>query len=197
MVAVFGSITITHRSYFSSYHLWSARYFLEQIKSIEDSHEGRPVFNVLHLAMVINCIVSITSFAEAAINEVYKDSYENYDLYIRILGGQTISKYSAYWINRLSGKKQVKCTEKYQDALSLANLEKMDLGRDPYQSLDILFKLRNSLIHYSPDSLPSSTSKHFTENLIGKFDPCKLYIGSENPFFSVALFGVWLCKMGR
>lgn len=40
---------------------------------------------------------------------------------------------------------------KYQKVLALRGLEAFDQGSEPYQSVDVLIKLRNALVHFKPE----------------------------------------------
>ncbi len=81
-----GAIGVSMRLYFSSHHLWGARHFSELAAQKESAHVGRPKFDVLHRAHVVNCLLSAAAFMEAVINEFFDDAADGHlDYLIRDL----------------------------------------------------------------------------------------------------------------
>ncbi len=85
-----------------------------------------------------------------------------------------------------------KILQKYQIALVLAQKQIFDPGNLPYQDVNLLVKLRNSLVHYEPEWVKSPASDDFgpddihtyayEKKLRGKFLPNPL-TGQGNPFY--------------
>ncbi|MBZ0216340.1 MAG: hypothetical protein K8F25_07305, partial [Fimbriimonadaceae bacterium] len=98
-------------------------------------------------AYVINAIFSSVAFLEATINAFYEDiaqGHKNVDFSPEI--EHSLVK---YW-----EKKSRKPTlDKYQAALKLTQKRKFINNENPYNNADLLVALRNTLIHYKPNTL--------------------------------------------
>jgi hypothetical protein len=80
--------------------------------------------------------------------------------------------------------------EKYQYALMISNKKPFDKGKAPYQDVDLIFDLRNLLVHYEPEWIESVTEgnsikkdiQKIEKKLKGKFGLSKS-IDEMKPFF--------------
>jgi hypothetical protein len=72
--------TIAMRTYFSTYHLWSALRAADRTRHIENGHSGRASFDFEHRAAVISAVVGAVAFLEAAVNECFKDASDAHGL---------------------------------------------------------------------------------------------------------------------
>lgn len=48
-------------------------------------------------------------------------------------------------------EKESKILERYQKVMKLRGIEPFERGLEPYQSVDVLIKLRNALVHFKPE----------------------------------------------
>ncbi len=85
------------RSYFSSNHLWAARYFAEKAGVIEESHSGRSRFDMEHRVLVIGAVVESGAVLECAINEVFKDCVDRHEGYITTLPSASVCALDRKW----------------------------------------------------------------------------------------------------
>ncbi len=177
------------RPYFSIQHLFSAVHFANLSKEIEENYTGRCSDNmfIIHRAYVTNGIFSSVAFLEATINEVFSDADSNVTGVVRDLNPESIQLLRNLWkhgIPRTAGYPVIK---KYQIALLLSGKKEFNSGLKPYQDVDILIKLRNSLIHYEPDWEATGAEgfmkgKNISKRFSGRFKLNPL-TGGKNPLF--------------
>jgi hypothetical protein len=106
---------------------------------IENSHHGRPKFDIKHRTYVTNAILSAVSFLEAAINELFQDAFDRRPNYIGGLTEELRAILADYWeMTELSTRPAISLLDKYQLALRFAGQEPLDKGRRPYQDVDLL-----------------------------------------------------------
>jgi hypothetical protein len=146
------------RSYFSLQHLMSSIIFYKKIIEIEkkfqkdyktksiDTHEI-----IEHRSFCVSIVFSIVSFLEANINEFYMDSSDNRDGIVVDLKNEEVELLKNLWQLEIPKTASYTIIEKYQIALTLLRKKQIPGDRNPLQSVDVLIKLRNSLIHYEPE----------------------------------------------
>lgn len=177
-------MSVSLRAYFSSYHLWAARAFCASAEAIEAAHTGPASFDISHRAFVINAILSSAAFAEAAINEIYQDAADGHASYTKDLDEAAVAILADYWnMTEVKGKSHVSTLDKYQLALRFLGHEPLDASTQPYQDANLVMKLRNTLVHYKPESISPGEKHRLSQQLQGKFDSNRLFEGSGNPFF--------------
>lgn len=120
--------SINNRAYFSTYHLWAAKHFLDLANKIEKNGQIEPVFSIEHRAYVHNSVLSSVAFLEAAINELFQDAYDEHQSYIQGLDAQIIKELAKHWANTELKRKFEKTLQKYQQALIIAGKETMIKG---------------------------------------------------------------------
>ena len=192
------SVSWSMRAYFSSYHLWAAKYFSKLAAEIEDHYKKSsvPVFDIRHRVLVMNSISSSVAFAEAAINELFQDAVDKHHAYILPIKKEKIDILSDYWcMTELKNKSHISILDKYQLALRFCDKKPFDNSKNPYQNAELVIQLRNTLIHYKPESIsPDRTCKpgkqiKLGDKLNGKFPQNSLMIKSGNPYFPDKLLG--------
>jgi hypothetical protein len=184
------------RTYFSRNHMLGAAHFARQSARLEALHaSGTALDQVLfeHRGYVIGAVLSSAAFLEAAINELFADAAdERYDEVKQRLPDDTVKLLAEMWsldVPRRAGRYAI--LEKYQIALTLARLPKLDKGRQPYQDTELLVKLRNELTHAEPitdvHSSPADGSeaalRKFEKQLSKRFAASALFASSGNAFF--------------
>lgn len=182
------SITIKMRAYFSTYHLWAAKHFLKLTQEIENTHTGRPKFDIKHRSYITSAIFSSVAFMEAAINEFFQDIFEQHKPYISVLTTQTQTAIAKFWNlmeeHDIRHRSRFNILEKYQLALTFAQEETFKKDKNPYQNAYLVITLRNALIHYKPQTLGGDDIHYLETKLKGlNFAHNKLMTGSGNPFF--------------
>jgi hypothetical protein len=171
------------RSYYSTVHLWAARYFAERVAQLESNPVKRG-YSIEHRAYVIGSVVEAWSFLEAAVNELFKDCVDGHGSYISVLPAQSVANLADAWNGWHSGGRTIVGTlEKYQAALRACSKSELDKGRVPYQDADLLTRLRNALVHFTPESRTADDPHHLGDALRSKFVPNALMQGMGNPYF--------------
>ncbi len=187
------------RMYFSSYHLWAAKHFLETSKQIEESITELPAIDMRHRAFIINSIFSSVAFAEAAINEIFQDALDNHHSYIGSLGRDKIELLADYWrMTEIENKSHISILDKYQLVLRFCGIAPFRKDKNPYQDANLTIKLRNALIHYKPESFSPDKPHKLGNQLQWKFPQNNLMSKSGNPYFPDKCLGYgcanWSCK---
>lgn len=190
------------RTYFSFQHILSAALLLKEIKECELSlNKGfsDDVF-IKYRAFCVNAIISIVSFMEASINELFMDASDNRNGAIKDLSDHDVETLAGMWKLNIPRTASYSIIEKYQIALNLLKKECYDLGCEPAQSVSILIKLRNSLIHYEPEWVTTQSideaklkQQKMEKYLRDKFEPNE-FTGENNPFFPDKCFSIGLVK---
>jgi len=80
-------------------------------------------------------------------------------------------------------KSPISILDKYQLALRFCGKTPFKRGKSPYQEVDSIVKIRNTLTHYKPQSLGGDQIHKLENRLRRKFQENKLMSGSNNPYF--------------
>ncbi len=177
-------ITVTMRTYYSSYHLWAAKHFSVRAKTVENQEGRKPRFDIKHRAYVTNAVFSAVGFVEAAINELYQDIADGHDSYIGTLDAESKLLMSDFWqFTEKRNRSAFSLLDKYQIALTFLRKERFVPGKAPYQDASLVVKLRNELVHYKPKSLGGAVEHQLARQLRGKFNDNRLMSASSNPWF--------------
>ncbi|TAK22694.1 MAG: hypothetical protein EPO26_10540 [Chloroflexota bacterium] len=110
----------------------------------------KPEIGFQNLAYVIGCIHATHSFLESTINRFYFDAGQVSqgiltDRDITVLAPEVLSRLDGAW--KLPDFERTSCLDKYDLALLMAGNAAFDHGSDPYQSIALIIKLRNELVH--------------------------------------------------
>jgi hypothetical protein len=152
-VALTGSIEVGIRSYLSTHHLYASRYAAEDAQAREESLLREGVrFDMRHRGLVLMAVTEAAFFLEAAINEIFQDVADGNILPFGSLDDDCRGKMSDWWENAEKGR-SCGTLDKYNAALKAAGKNELSAGAEPYQSAKHLVKLRNSLVHYKPETL--------------------------------------------
>jgi hypothetical protein len=199
-MATIGRAEVLMRTYFSTYHLWAAEHFARLAADIESTHTGEPTFNVKHRAYVTNSILSVVSFLEAAINEIFDDLTDGHSGYVDPLTNYS-HQLTKLWKEK--NRKRWSILDKYQDALLCSGKDAFKKGALPYQDAKILVDLRNDLTHARPQTRASSDveQQKLRARITAKFNPNRLMEDAANPFFPDHYLGAgcayWAVKTGK
>jgi hypothetical protein len=172
--------SISMRTYFSTYHLWAARHFARLARDTERDHTGSPKFDIQNRARVTNAVLSAVAFLEAAINEVFDDVADGHPGYVDPLTAECRRQMKGLWGESMERRP---VQEKYQLALLCCQTAVFDRGKQPYQDVDLLIRLRNRLTHARAQTRSTGDEDKLEEALKGKFSPSRLMEKSGNPYF--------------
>jgi hypothetical protein len=177
-------VRILMRSYFSTYHLWASRHFGRKAEELEAAHSGQSRFSVEHRAYVIAAVIEAAAFLEAAINELYKDCVDSHQGYIKTLSPSSAralhDKWNAWHANK---RIPVPTLDKYVAALACCSAQPFDKGAAPSQDAELLVRLRNALMHFTPQSLAEDDPHALGDVMQKRFKPNPLMAQSGNPYF--------------
>lgn len=132
---------------FAWQHLKAATIFRDQVVRLEAEHVGRPLGQFFEqiCAYASACIMSATASLEALINELFIAPGR--------LRGQLADFEVEFWgkpDKPKTGIERKPILEKYQLALTMLGVARLDESSSPYRSAWALVELRNALIHYKP-----------------------------------------------
>ena len=145
----------------SSLYLISACSFARQVKRLEVENEGREFAEFWDEVFGYASATILTTVAalESYINEFFADVYDNFTL----IDKNTLSK-------TVKAHQMKNALEKFNLALELKQLDRLN-GRDPvFWNVQLLVKLRNALVHFKPE-LGSEQREHakLSNELKGRF----------------------------
>ncbi|MBD2505387.1 hypothetical protein [Anabaena azotica] len=156
-------------SNYSPVHIYSAFYFANMSKHLEEKYQTECVtrqqkdkitikdkYVNQHRACVTSAIFASVAFLEATINELFSEIVEFPDgYYANQLDSDTKSKMKKLWTEEdISYERTL---EKFHKVLSVAGKQALDKGSSPYQDINFLIKIRNVLMHYKPQMIIQSS----------------------------------------
>ena len=193
MVSWKEKINVKSRSYFSMQHIQSAALFAKRSGQIEKKYDGNFSHELLteYWADITASIFAAVSFLEATINELFADATEENSEFPKNLNSDTKALMADMWNKRIPRTAHYPILEKFDIALILAHKPTFERGKPPVKDVDLVVKLRNSLIHYEPEwisdettiSSKAATEKKLYRDLRGKFPTSPLWIGKDYSFF--------------
>lgn len=129
---------------------------------------------------VTGAIISSVAFLESTINELFWSAAKNPTGIAKGLCDNSRA-IMAKMYNDFDILKNMSTLDKYQYLLLLNGKELFNKGKNPFQNVSLVIKLRNELVHFEPEKIDAEINIQKLENLLrGKFDPC--------PFFNTFLF---------
>lgn len=183
----------------SPYLIWTAVHFAKLSAGIENKYKLGDIDDIEevkkeHRAYVIGSVVTIVSFLEASINEFFKDVIEDENNARLInINQETKRILKVVWnVNRFEYSSFL---YKYNLALLLIRGEQFDTGISPYQDIAHLITLRNTIVHFKPETLPAISdpetipsgsdhnklAKQIRSYIQGRLNP--IFAGGNNPPF--------------
>jgi len=145
---------------------------------------------IQHRSFVVGSVFCSISFLEATVNELFSDAADitHKSTHINQLGEDAQKLLASLWETEIYSR-NARVLEKFQDMLRLNGKRLFEKDRPPYQDVDSLTKLRNSLIHYKPEWIPATTGKidqallhDLEKRLRGKFNT-NPFVEKGTPFF--------------
>ncbi len=153
-------------------HLRAARRHSRACDHLEREHEWPATDGILgeHFARATGAVLSATCALEAFINEFYQDAVDGSD---SELGVASAARKEI--VDLWDTVDRAPTLRKYQWVLSLARVDSMPEGEDPYQSAADLVALRNALAHYRPEWYHERrVSDKLEKRLLGRFPTNRL-----------------------
>lgn len=187
---------ISQRTKFSLIHVQAAAYYARQVGEMEQQYHQSGAaddpaerdWNITkHRFLVANTVISAAAFLEANINELFIDIMD---------GGQRIHDLDSEFVRKVhmvysqddGFLRPLSPLEKYQVALQLDGEPRFDTGRQPYQDAFDVKRLRNALMHYTPQTIPTLATSDDIEPKLARaldskgFDLNPL-VGGGNAYF--------------
>lgn len=174
-------VLIGHRTYLSTQHLWMTEHCAQFAETYEARRrEEKPAFHIHLRGHVLAAITESVAFLEALVNELLEDCHGEHPGHIEVLNEELRRKLGEYW--RISGGND-SILSKYETVRNLAGQSGYDRGGDPYQSANLLVKLRNWQVHFKPTTIWGSEPHSLQKQLQGRFTESPLMSGTGNPWF--------------
>lgn len=177
-------VKLSIRNYMSVHFLVAASHLARDAKRIEDAEKDKvsPDFVLEHRAYVISSVFMSVTFVEALINELFSDASEGQTSAFPGLAQSTSELFGAMWRLNIPRTSTYPIPTKYQFALALSGKIGFDPGASPYQEVDDVVKLRNALMHYEPETIPTESTRD--PNEIHKLEKRLRQKFDENPLIS-------------
>jgi hypothetical protein len=131
-------------------------------------------------------IFMIVTFLEAHINEFFYEISENESYLHKTINVENHDVISKLWNKGIPRTARYSILDKYEIASNLTKGKVLDHSCYPYQDVDALIKLRNSLIHYEPlwqEVSPCKNVNRLEQLLKGKYKTNPFLNEKTEPFF--------------
>jgi hypothetical protein len=154
-------VRLTMRTYMSVHFLvaaWQLAQDAKKIEGIEKDKESSDFF-LKHRAYVISSILTSVAFLEALINELFADASEGQTLSFPGLAQPTSELLGTMWRLDIPRTASYPILKKYRVALALAGKSGLDTSASWYGDVDVVVKLRNALVHYEPETIPTDSTR--------------------------------------
>ena len=152
-------VGFTIRDYMAVHHLWAAQRWARMCDEAESKlvADGNNEMDFGHRSLAVAAIMSSVAFLEAFINEFYADAASPGAVTYRTegLSAAVLAQVAQSWADgETPGQpdKAPKVLRLYRHALHCAQAPGFDTGRDPYRSAVLLIQLRNTLVHFVPET---------------------------------------------
>jgi len=162
-------VSVHHRSYLSTQHLYAARYAAEAAREEESLLSlGRSNLGMRLRCAALTAIVESVAFLEAAINEILQNVADGIPIHPRdSLDDRSKDAIKAIWEAADQGR--MGTLEKYQVLLLCSGAEPLERGSSPYQEAKLLIELRNHVIHFKPSWVTDGDPWKITRKLENRF----------------------------
>lgn len=174
------------RHYFSTNFLWTALRMSRLVGELERADGRRPRFDMAHRSYAASSVIASATFLEAAVSELFQDAHDGHGLrddgYLASLSAEAVATMAKVWRTTDSGK-GLEPLDKWQRLLECCGHERLDLGASPAQDAALLIRLRNSLVHFKPESIAADGKHELEKRLRHKFVDNQLVKGAGNPWW--------------
>src|SRR6266496_689288 len=176
------------RHYFSGRYQAAAQYFAHRATSLE-AGGSEPLHGeefVAHHSSVTGALMHSVASLEALVNEILTDAAEGKPTAVQGLTPGQLGE-----VRKLAALPQtdrLSILEKYDAVHVILTGTPLDKGKEPYQSVQLLIKLRNALVHFFPESVPSDSTReadeiHRLEKSLRKQFPENRRTSPGNPWY--------------
>jgi hypothetical protein len=161
-----GMHVVSVRDYLASQHLWTARReaWLCRTREKQLVADSNGNLDRKHRSYATTAALSSVAFLEGVVNASWQDAFdEKSTVYTDGIPESALATMRELW----RGTEQYEwkaLLEKSQAALELAGSERMP-NRDPYQSVKVLIRLRNALVHFKPETRRPDTDADLEQRL--------------------------------
>lgn len=179
-------VSLSLKTYMSAHFLVAANCLALDAKKIEAAEKGKTnsKFVLNHRAYVISSIFMSMAFVEALINELLFDASEGQVSSFPGLTQPMSKSFSEIW-QRVKNPPYPSVLDKYEEALALTGKGIFDHGTNPYQEIIDVVQLRNSLMHYKPETISTESTRDPKDiNEIHKLEKRLRKKFNENPLIS-------------
>ena len=147
---------------------------------------GDPRFDIEHHGCVLSAVIDSAAFLEAMANELYQDAADGHgftgDGYLAPLGDDTRRRMAQLW-RETAGGQRLRVMANYRMLLARAGQEPLDPGAQPYQDGREVIRLRNTLVHFVPESMASDEAHAMEKHLRGRFPDNAFMAGTGNAWW--------------
>jgi hypothetical protein len=182
-------ITVRMWSPFSRHYIQAAVKLARLSGDLETTHKAQssPELLVEHRAYVMASVLTAVAFLEATINELFAQAADGS---LSGVNTDATGLMANMWGLMGHGRRMMGTLDKYQLALILAKKQPFDKGGLPYQDVQLVIDLRNTLVHYVPQWATAGTDADLDAalNRVGKSLRTKKFTlnpfaAKGNPFF--------------
>jgi hypothetical protein len=160
------------REYFASEHLWNARHMVELAESRETKllAEGFRGIDRALRAYAVGSIFQSIAFLEAYANGVWGDAAEadpakpSSTPQLTGLSADALRRMKELW-NTQRVERALSVVEKFQVALTCVDQDRISMGTEPGQTIAVMIRLRNDLMHFKPKTNWTDEEHHLQKAL--------------------------------
>ena len=158
-------------------------HFADECQTIENAHSGDSKFDIRYRALAIAAIVESGAFLESVVNELFKDCADNHASYTNAMTVSAVAALKTQWNDwHKSGRVMKPTLDKFDAATQCCNATSFNRGAAPCQDANQVLKLRNSLMHFTPEWTAADDPNKF-DVLKKKFKSNALMDGAGNAYF--------------
>jgi hypothetical protein len=138
---------MSHSVDYRFHHYHTAQYCRDQLKLLETPPLAHDIATIIkHQAYASSAVLASVAFLEAAINSFGLVPLDKFTA-----TGQLPENPRERFAFLKDFTRDLRLLEKYQFALTIIGLAPFGTGIEPYQSTYLLIRLRNALVHYTPE----------------------------------------------
>lgn len=127
-----------------------------------------PRFSLKHRGLVLSSIIQSVAFLESAINEILQDAADSHDTEkLSSVTDQALRAWGGLW-EALEQGNTGSALRYYSAALISAGFPPFEQGQEPWQSAQLLVRLRNHLVHYKPATIYTDAPETLADGLRAK-----------------------------
>ncbi|MCV7300871.1 hypothetical protein H7J93_14690 [Mycobacterium barrassiae] len=169
------------RQYFAAQHLWAARLMAHLCREREEqllaevAHGAKRRVDKHLQSLALGAVMESVAMLEAVVNEIWQDAAETEPIVAseRLQGLSSDARALMRDLRTQRVERSLKLMEKYAVLLTCAGKPPLDRSRRPYSDVKALIKLRNALVHFTPETQ--------WDNQVHDLEAEMKYLVPENP----------------